>query len=239
MVERLFGIDGCRSGWVIAESDLSIRHIGFELVSDLGAWLSALHPPAVLIAIDVPIGLETAAARACDQAARARLGVPRQNSVFSAPCRETLDSPDFASASAINRRLRGKGITRQWWGILPKIKRVDRLLEQIPSMAERIWEAHPEVTFADLAGSRHGLEPGKATPDGEKLRRTLLAQHGLEIDPVHIRLDLGLALVKRDDIPDAAACLLTARHLASGTARLYPPSPAPTDRQGLRMQIAS
>lgn len=68
---------------------------------------------------------KTAAARACDQAARARLGVPRQNSVFSAPCRQTLDSPDFASASAINRRLSGKGITRQLWGILPKIKSVD------------------------------------------------------------------------------------------------------------------
>ena len=237
---RLFGIDGCRAGWIVAEADLDLTVCAFHLVRDLSAWMSTLDPHRALIAIDVPIGLANAAPRDCDQQARQRLGVPRHSSVFSAPCRGTLEASDYAGACLANRALRGKALSRQLWGIMPKIQSVDRLLAELPALADHVWEAHPEVTFADLAGSPAGLAAGKATPTGEAVRRTLLSAHGLQVDPVAVRASIGLAFARRDDILDAAACLLTAKHLADETARLYPPAlPASRDSVGRRMVIAS
>jgi predicted RNase H-like nuclease len=237
---RLFGVDGCHAGWIVAESDLDLAVCSFHLVRDLSAWMSTLDPRSVLIAIDVPIGLDDEAPRACDQKARQRLGVPRQNSVFSAPCRGTLDASNYGDACMTNRELRGKGISRQLWGIVPKIQSVDRVLAELPAIADHVWEAHPEVTFADLAGSPAGLEAGKATPTGEALRRALLGAYGLQVNPVTVRASIGLAFARRDDILDAAACLLTAKHLADDTVRLYPQSlPEPRDGVGRRMVIAS
>jgi predicted RNase H-like nuclease len=60
------------------------------------------------------------------------------------------------------------------------------------------------------------------------------------VNPVTVRASIGLAFARRDDILDAAACLLTAKHLAEDTARRYPPSlPEPRDGVGRRMVIAS
>jgi hypothetical protein len=60
------------------------------------------------------------------------------------------------------------------------------------------------------------------------------------VHPITVRARIGLAFARRDDILDAAACLLTAKHLADDTARLYPPSlPEPRDGVGRRMVIAS
>ena len=78
---RVVGVDGCPGGWLAMAFDGSSIEPHFhptfsELVqrySDVGC-----------IAIDIPIGLSSTGARACDLAARRLLG-RRRSSVFPAP----------------------------------------------------------------------------------------------------------------------------------------------------------
>jgi predicted RNase H-like nuclease len=191
------------------------------------------------VAIDVPIGLAEREPRVCDQAARTRLGVPRHNSVFPTPCRGTLAAADYLEACGINRCLGGRAISRQTWGIINKIASVDALLDALPGLAPRIWEAHPEVTFAELAATQRGISAPKKSAEGRRKRVELLAARGLSLDVELARPALRGLRVGRDDIVDAAACLLTAARIADGNARLLPPGPAPLDLLGRRMQIAA
>jgi predicted RNase H-like nuclease len=239
--DRLYGLDGCPGGWVVASSSIDLGCVSYAVIADreLSSLLAGLVGTGAVVAIDVPIGLAECEPRACDGAARGRLGVPRQNSVFSAPCRGTLAALDYVEACVINRSLRGKAISRQSWNIVPKIGAVDAVLEELPGLAEQIWEVHPEVTFAELAGTLNGLKAAKKSADGQRQRIALLAAHGLTLDVDEIRATLQTAKVRRDDIVDAAACLLTARRIARGEAIFLPPGQAPRDARGRRMQIAA
>jgi len=256
---RVFGLDGCPGGWVVARGDVDLRVVTFSLVADceVRAFLGQLEGTRAVVAIDVPIGLAEGEPRACDRAARRRLGARRQSSVFSAPCRGTLAASDYLEACAINRGLRGRAISRQTWGILSKIAAVEAVLEQLPGVVDQVWEVHPEVTFAELAGTPDGLRAAKKSADGQAERLALLAAHGLTLDVEEIRgelktlkvfeLDLathaqvekGQLHVRRDDIVDAAACLVTARRIALGEAVFLPAGAAPRDARGRRMQIGA
>jgi predicted RNase H-like nuclease len=79
------GIDGCRGGWLSFKVDLTSLDISVELV-DLPALLKNKPDDVAILAIDTPIGLLDGP-RACDIAAREKLGWPRRCSVFSPPCR--------------------------------------------------------------------------------------------------------------------------------------------------------
>jgi predicted RNase H-like nuclease len=238
---RFFGLDGCPGGWVVASCSGDLAVATFRGVSDgeIKGFLASLVGTRAVVAIDVPIGLAECEPRTCDQAARRRLGAARQNSVFSPPCRGTLVATDYAQACAINRGLRGRAISRQSWGIVSKIAAVDAVLEALPELADQVWEVHPEVTFAELAATPCGLSAGKKSADGQSRRLELLATHGLQIDPQHIRTGLKTPSVRRDDIVDAAACLLTAVRIARGQATFLPQGPPPRDGAGRRMQIAA
>jgi predicted RNase H-like nuclease len=194
---------------------LELALVTYSVVPDrhLQAFLAALAGTGAVVAIDVPIGLAECEPRACDRAARQRLGAPRQNSVFSAPCRATLTAPDYVQACAINRGMRGRAISRQSWGIMTKIAAIEAVLEELPELAAQIWEAHPEVTFAELAATVRGISAPKKSADGQRQRVALLAAHGLHLDP--------------------------AARVARGQAIFLPPGPPPRDACGRRMQIAA
>ncbi len=259
---RIYGLDGCRAGWVAASGSADrLELVTFALVPDqeLRSFLEPVVGTGAVVAIDVPIGLAESDARACDRAARVRLGFPRQNSVFSAPCRGTLAAADYVQACTINRDLRGRAVSLQTWGIVGKIAAVDALLEELPRLAAQMWEAHPEVTFAELAGTQRGLSSRKKSADGRLERLALLEAHGLQLDLERVHSELrsksldgvrtelrGGSLVPdvargaaRDDIVDAAACLLTAARLARGQATFLPPGAPPCDARRRRMQIAA
>ena len=222
-------------------SSLELAVVTYSVIPDreLRGFLAALAGTGAVVAIDVPIGLAECEARECDRAARQRLGVPRQNSVFSAPCRGTLAATDYGQACAINRGLRGRAISRQTWGIMNTIAAVEAVLEKLPGLAEQVWEAHPEVTFAELAATRNGIGASKKSLDGQCQRLALLAAQGLTLDLERIRGELRGLKAKRDDIVDAAACLVTAGRIARGQATFLPAGPAPCDVRGRRMQIAA
>jgi len=78
MIGRLYGIDGCHGGWIVAEADDKLESFAFRITEDLGLFFGKAKPDRV-IAIDIPIGLPVNESRACDASARQLLGWPRRN----------------------------------------------------------------------------------------------------------------------------------------------------------------
>src|SRR5207248_3342158 len=93
--------------------------------------------------------------RACEVLARGLLGM-RAPSVFSSPTRAALAAfragSDYETVSNANRGgvPRAPGISRQTFGVLPKIEEVDRLL--VPGGQSVVVEVHPELCFAEANG---------------------------------------------------------------------------------------
>jgi predicted RNase H-like nuclease len=199
------GIDGCRGGWVSFKVDLRSLDTSVELI-DVPSILRNKPDDLSILAIDIPIGLLDGS-RICDKAARKLLGQPRGTSVFAAPSRTALSAKTHAAASATNLRITGRGLSRQAWGIAPKIKQVDDAVT--PDCLRWAFEVHPEVCFWAL-NQRRPMKHNKKTRDGSLERLTLLRS-------VFPRIDRHLAnrppRVGADDLLDAAAAAWSALRL--------------------------
>jgi predicted RNase H-like nuclease len=232
----IYGIDGCRGGWVVAKSDLTLSDITFELTEDLNILLRQNRDAT--IAIDIPIGLADGGRRRCDEEARQFLGV-RRSSVFFPPVRPTLLAGTHAQAVPINRAETGVGISLQAFCIMHKIREVDEFMR--PEMQTFIREVHPEVSFASL---NNGLPMrlDKHTSPGRTERLSVLKRHKLAISDAWLkdrRHELGnTKVVKLDDLVDALACLVSAWHIHSGLYRSLG-QPVQLDSKGLVMEIAA
>jgi predicted RNase H-like nuclease len=142
-----------------------------------------------------------------------------------------LAAASWEEACAISFRLRGKKLSRQTFGILRKIRQVDDLISR--DLQARVFEGHPEVTFAMMNNGRAMLH-NKRGSAGRQERLALLRPHFPEIDRnlsreilVHCGLGDG-----RDDVVDAYACLWTARRVVLGQAVRIPTDPQ-CDERGL------
>src|SRR5688572_13711849 len=227
---RLVGIDGCAAGWIVASAGESLEGLRFEIRAELGGLIAEAAGGAAQVVIDVPIGLPQTGARLCDVAARGLLRAPRNSSVFPAPCRAVLAAQTYDEACALSVQVSGKRISRQLFGILPKIRSVDALMSR--AVQEWVREAHPEVTFAELAGTGRGLAHYKKEAEGEAERLALLRPFIGPIDVTAVRAGLGPGKVARDDIVDALVCLVTAHRIHRGEARILPEGPVPLDGRG-------
>lgn len=172
------------------------------------------HPEVAVVAVDIPIGLPRSGARAADLLARSFVG-PRRSSVFPTPPRRVLEAPSYQDALVVTRDLGVAGISKQSFGLAPKILEVD----EIARADDRVVEVHPEVSFREMAGQP--LEHSKKSWNGASLRRSLLAQHGIVL-PDGLG-DAGLAPV--DDVLDAAAAAWTADRIAREQAVSIPDPP--------------
>jgi predicted RNase H-like nuclease len=225
----LIGVDGCRGGWVAALTPGDFSAFAFEFIERIDRVFAS----DAIIAIDIPIGLPAAGPRACDVAARQMLGRGQGSRVFPAPCRATLDGCSYAACAELNWRTSGKKISKQTYGIMAKIREVDRAIA--PALQTRIREAHPEGCFRLLNGSP--LRHSKKTRAGQQERLTILTSNGVEFDPAVERQRLGRARVQLDDIIDAAVCLLTAKRVAEHSACVF--GDGAVDSRGLRMEIVA
>lgn len=197
------------------------------------AEILALAERPAVIAVDMPIGLPdspTPGGRACDRAARRLLG-RRGSSVFSPPVRAALAAENYRQAIALN----GKGLSRQAFNLLPKLREVDGLVT--PDLQDAVVEAHPELAFMALAG--HPLRCGKKTPEGRAERERLLgaALGPLLPDFAGERCRLGRPNLLIDDVLDACALALTARRILTDAALRLPGPELERDAGGLRMEI--
>jgi predicted RNase H-like nuclease len=213
---RVLGVDACRPGWIgiTLGDDGTSAHFapGIQALVELAAAAG----PLAAVAIDIPIGLAAAGRRQADGLARRALG-PRWPSIFITPCRATLLAADYGAAVAENRRLAGEGISRQAFALRAKILDVDGWVRSTPL---RVAEAHPELSFAGLAGTP--LRSRKSTWAGVAERRALLARAGIVLAD-----DLGPPAEQAgvDDVLDAAVMAWTAQRVASGSARPLPDPP--------------
>jgi predicted RNase H-like nuclease len=197
------------------------------------AEVLALRPRPVAIAIDMPIGLLERAepgGRACDRAARAALGRGRASSVFSPPARPALANQGYADAMRRN----GAGLSKQAYNILPRIREVDEVMT--PTLQRCVFETHPELVFARLAGCP--LRHPKRTPAGVRERLACLRPVWGPALPraAPVRAELGRAAVALDDVLDACALAHAAWCIRRGEARRFPAAPQ-RDARGLRMEV--
>jgi hypothetical protein len=96
---------GCRAGWFVVLHDMAAT-FNCVCVPCFSQVLALQEQPSV-VAVDIPIGLLTAAVsggRDCDRMSRSLLGSLRGRSVFSAPVRGALAATTFSAGPPRCRR---------------------------------------------------------------------------------------------------------------------------------------
>ena len=220
----MVGIDGCRGGWIAVLWRAESVAVHF--------WPTIDHlrevPDATVVAIDIPIGLSEKGVRRCDTLARRELP-GRASTIFNAPARACLTSTqDYARANEISKARANKGLSRQSFGLLKKIREVD---DYWRSSSVPLYEVHPELSFARLNA---GVPlASKKTSQGATRRRELLADVGILFEE---RDSLPLRIASADDVLDAGACAWSARRISEGVARCLPETPE-FDATGREMSI--
>ena len=215
-MRKVVGLDGCKGGWIAAVMvDGKLQAVEYH--ESAHAAVEA-HVDAAVFAFDIPIGLSENDKRAADGAAYEFLP-DRKSSVFNAPPQAALDifrkDGSHAQASDESKRVAGYGISAQAWGLMKKIAEVDFIKDDAP-----IFEAHPEVSFTELAGGQR--IQAKRTWNGLIRRWELLKEAGLVIpNQLGVAGDHGAP----DDVVDAVACAWTAERIAKGVACLFPDPP--------------
>lgn len=206
---KYIGIDGCKAGWIawIVSGNETPE---FKVVKTLEELVDDFTGSTTLI--DMPIGFSDSLTpdRLCDKAARRFLTSKRGSSVFPVPCREAVYQTDYIAACSANVEQLDKKFSKQTWGIVPKIRELDELIESHPSLSIR--ESHPEVVFAALKGEP--LTFSKRTQEGKEERLSIIQQ----LAPQWCDgLSLAISNTKRkdvaiDDIYDAFILMLIAYH---------------------------
>jgi predicted RNase H-like nuclease len=229
----VLGVDGCPKGWCAvsldtASNEFSAAH--YDTFDDVLATRSRK------IAIDMPIGLmDSPGGRDCDREARALLGWPRRNSVFSPPARATLAYCDniesYRKACKVNEDVTERKISRQAFNIGPKIKEVDDAMTR--QRERRVFEAHPEVSLAAMTGVPMKHRKSRRAGRDERWRPL---SHVFRLGrspekPAELRGLCGI-----EDYIDALVCAWTAKRILEGKADPMPAKP-PRDPSGLRMAI--
>ena len=239
---QVAGVDGCKAGWFVAfvegatERSEPSGSCRFKVTNVVVAadFTQVLAETAGcdLVCIDIPIGLsDDGVPRQCDVKARRLLTAARATSVFSAPIRSCLTAPDYAAANAILREVSGRGLSKQSFAILPKIREVDELMD--PVLQKRVREIHPEVCFWALNG-RTPMQYNKKTVPGQAKRHNLLAHVFPDLDDLLTQApSRGCVL---DDVYDAIVAAMTAAQAVIGNSATLPENP-PLDSKGLRAEM--
>ncbi len=210
MTLTVVGVDGARGGWVVAElCEASGPSIRFE--PSISSVTNRLRLGTLAAAvIDMPIGLSLDGVRPADTLARARLG-ERRSTFFPTPVHAVLEHDSWEAANAASRSASGKGLSKQAWNLVPKIRELDTTWSE--DISGLLLEGHPEVSFAQMAGTP--VLSKKATADGQ-----------------HERIELLIANLSRDaggvvdncprswrvDAVDALAIAWTAKRFVNGEA---------------------
>ncbi|MFD0678684.1 MULTISPECIES: DUF429 domain-containing protein [unclassified Paenibacillus] len=230
------GIDGCRGGWIaITLSSLS-GHAETYLFSSLFALWEELSD-AELLLLDMPMGLKSEGReeRRCDLLARQLLRPLRTSSIFPAPVRGVLDAADYAEANGINRRMGERGLSKQTWHLVPKIREADSLLRSEEGACRKFREAHPEVCFATLFGAP--MTFNKKTEEGYRERMDYLLTLFPAADKVieQAMTQFRRSAAARDDFVDALV-LAVSGVVSKGDLNSIP-DPPEQDEYGIPMSI--
>jgi len=199
----VLGIDACPGGWVSVElRDGQFAAAHFEpRLSVLIRRMSA----AVVIAVDMPLGLMDSSERNADRLVRAMLG-KRWTSVFITPPKSVFGEEDYAAACVRCNELVGWKPSQQAWGLRTKLLEANRVYDTdgLP-----LYEVHPELSFLEL--DLRYEDGSKKTWRGQRARLRVLQAAGIDLPE-----DLGQAIQKvpADDILDATAAAWSSHRIA-------------------------
>jgi predicted RNase H-like nuclease len=147
-----------------------------------------------------------------------------------------LQASIYPDAAEINMRSAGRGLSRQSWGIVGKIREIDELLQREPSLRGQIRECHPEVCFWALNGNV-AMRHNKKTLEGRSERIEVIRRHFADVEALldrasheFRRKDLAL-----DDVLDALVAAVTAKG-GHGAYKTVPATPS-RDSTGLPMEM--
>lgn len=237
----LAGVDGCRGGWIAAFTDTQKPDHApvVRVLSRFGDLFSGEILPDI-VAVDMPIGLPdrvTGSGRGPERLVRPLLG-ERQSSVFAIPARAAVAALDYAEACrlALAASEPPRKVSKQGFHLFPKIREIDGLLRSEAALRERVFEVHPELAFRTMKGaplSHPKKIKGVVNPTGLAERRGLLAEAGIPAETAAARPPHGAAA---DDLLDALAALVVARHIAAGRGKPFPDPPG-RDSHGLPIAI--
>lgn len=210
---RVAGIDAYgRGAWVGVVLDGG-RFEGAAIGRSLDQLMAQLAGCAVTT-IDIPIGLPDGGPREADLLARARLGA-RRSSVFPTPPRAVLEAATFPEANEVARKLIGRGVSPQTYGLRARIFEGERQI----NAGHNLIEVHPEVSFAVLAGEP--LQWPKDSWRGAPVRRRLLSDAGVHL-PEHLGDADGVPVA---DVLDAAVAAWSALRISRGIHLSLPDPP--------------
>ena len=231
---QIAGVDGCKGGWICISKDLLSGEISTEVFPSMAGLLKRM-PKAVVLAVDIPIGLPDSGPRKCDQLARKLLGSPRASSVFPAPIRPAIEARSREEADEITRSVDGRGVGAQAWGLYARIREVDEIVSTDALARRRIYEVHPELSFMYWNGGI-ALAESKKTEAGMAVRVRLIDDHFGKDLRQQVRQQHPRSRVHDDDVNDAFAALWTAERILSDSVKIFP-DPPQWDALGIEMAM--
>jgi len=219
-MKDIFGIDGCRFGWVVAEEKTK-GHLSIQLIESLN-YLESVISKKAIAGIDIPLAIHKKGFRMADAEARVLLK-SRASTIFSAPAKETLLSDNYNDACAINESICGKKISKQSWFLFSKIKEARTIFCQAHKKI-KLYEVHPELSFMAMNDMRV-IELGKKTDEGFKMRHKLVKKLFSKFDFEQTRANFKRCDVADDDILDAIAVLWSTQKIVANIASYVPKKP--------------
>jgi predicted RNase H-like nuclease len=228
-LKHVVGVDGCRGGWVVCT--LTDCGVSFEVVGSFGD----IGSDGALCCVDMPVGLCDGGGRGVDAAAKGVLG--RWHSrVFQTPARAVFDAADYRVANAVSREVSGRGLSKQAWHIMPKVREVDGVLRGDGVIRSVVRECHPEICFWGLSGAV--IVENKKTDEGAAARLGVLGGFVEDVEGVvaGVLARWPRKVLARDDVIDALVCAVTAAGVWDGSLRTLPEQPE-RDAYGLAMEM--
>ena len=203
----------------------------FEGVGEL--W-NQYEESAERIAIDVPIGLETASVlRPNERLARDALG-KRAETVTPTPVREAARKHRYRTAARVHERKTECALPRRAFERATHIAAVDSFLQAIDEARPVFVEAHPELCYLAFAGVPMDDPPSGAAGYAERMRTR--AEFDRDAPPTvqsAAEATAGFS-IPIPAVVDAVALGLTVRP-GPGSVRSLPADP-PTDDRGFPMR---
>jgi len=163
-VVQVVGVDAWRGGWVaVVLEDGQVSAIRSATTLD---QITNGNPGAGAIGVDMPLGLVERGWREADRLGAARLGANRSR-LFMVPPRAVWDAQTHEEAVGRCRQLTDPpaGCSRQAFGLQKKLLAANELYARLPG---RLFEVHPEISFAELNGGAP-VAASKKTWNGQSL----------------------------------------------------------------------
>ena len=219
-MNRTFGIDGCKSGWIVAELKDN-KNIIFSLIQNLNQ-INEITKKSVTIGIDIPLELHQRGKRMAEKEARIFLG-SRASTIFSPPATRALYATTYSEACKINFKEAGVKISKQTWYIFNKIKEAREIyLDKLSN--KNLYEIHPELSFMAMNNMRV-IKDSKKTVEGRRKRLKLIKEFYPSFDFQIIRDKFLRKDVADDDILDAIAVLWSTQKIINNIASHVPKFP--------------